>query len=159
MTMDPQNTAGNCGATVAGSLPRRPWVVTAAGIVAIVAGALPAIEVIAMLVSRHFRERFLGLVQTIVPASREVILFLLPVIAAADIILGVGVLTRRRWATPGMILRSVLGVWLDYINFRTGNHVGAVFGLAINIFVVWALLRSPSRAWFRARHLGQSGTG
>jgi hypothetical protein len=40
-------------------------------------------------------------------------------------------------------------VGLDYINFQANNHAGALFGLAVNTFVVWALLHPGSRGWFR----------
>ncbi len=128
---------------------RRPPIVTTVGIVGIVAGTLPALEVGAVLAIQRFRVWFLPIVHAILPASAAVVLGLLLMIAAADIALGVGVLMRRRWATPGMILRSILGVGLDYINFQANNHAGALFGLAVNAFVVWALLRPGSRGWFR----------
>lgn len=54
---------------------------------------------------------------------------LLLVIGAIDVILGIGVLARKRWATPGMILRSVATVPIEYTNFRVSNKAGALFGL------------------------------
>ena len=47
-----------------------------------------------------------------------------------------------------MVLRSIVSVPIDYVNFKAGNHAGALFGLALNVFVVWALLRSDTRLWF-----------
>jgi hypothetical protein len=47
-----------------------------------------------------------------------------------------------------MIARSVIGVPIDYVNFTAGNHAGAFAGLAVNVFVVWALLKADSRSWF-----------
>jgi hypothetical protein len=38
---------------------------------------------------------------------------------------------------------------VDHINFQAKNHAGAFFGLAVNAFVVWALLRPGSRDSFR----------
>jgi hypothetical protein len=80
--------------------------------------------------SSRFSAWLIPLVHSIVPVSCSVALGLLLGIGAIDVVLGVGVLARKRWAIPGMILRSVATVPIDYVNFRVGNEAGALFGLA-----------------------------
>jgi hypothetical protein len=48
-----------------------------------------------------------------------------------------------------MVLRTVLAVPVDFVNFAAGNRAGAAVGLLVNVFVLWALLRAESRGWFR----------
>jgi hypothetical protein len=127
----------------------RPGIVTVVGIVTIIAGVFPALEIVAILANERFRAWFLSLIQSVVPISLGGLLVLLLVVSAADIVLGIAVLTRRRWATPGMIFRSILAVGIDYVNFHAGNHAGAAFGFAVNVLLVLALLLPRSRAWFR----------
>lgn len=131
------------------TLAARPPLVTAVGIIGLVAGIFPVLEVGAVLLSSRFSAWFIPLVHSIVPVSCSVALGLLLGIGAIDVVLGIGVLARKRWAIPGMILRSVATVPIDYVNFRVGNEAGALFGLAVSVFIVWALLRPQSRAWFR----------
>jgi hypothetical protein len=128
---------------------QRPPIVTTVGILGIIAGVLPMLEVGAVLASERFRAWFLPLVQAIIPASVAIVIMLLLVTATADLVLGIGVLMRRRWAMLGMILRSILGVGLDCINFQASSHAGALFGLVVNVFVVCAILHPRSRIWFR----------
>jgi len=127
----------------------RPPLVTTVGILGLVAGAVPVLEAVAVFLSPRFSAWFIPLFQSIVPVRGSVALGLLLLIGAIDIVLGLGVLTRKRWATPGMILRSVATVPIDYLNFRAGNRAGALFGLMVSVFIVWALLRRRTRTWFR----------
>jgi hypothetical protein len=129
--------------------PTRPPLVTTVGIIGFVAGTFPLLEVGAVLLSPRFSAWFIPLVQSIIRTSGPVMLGLLLGIGAIDIALGLGVLARKPWAAPGMILRSVVAVPIDWVNFRVGNHAGALFGLSVSVFVVWALLRPEARAWFR----------
>lgn len=131
------------------TLGARPRLVSAVGIIALLAGTFPVLEVGAVFLSSRFSAWFIPLVHSIVPVSRSVALGLLLVIGAIDVVLGIGVLARKRWATPGMILRSVATVPIDYANFRVGNQAGALVCLTASVFIVWALLRPKSRAWFR----------
>jgi Predicted membrane protein (DUF2127) len=130
------------------TLAARPPLVTAVGIIGLVAGIFPVLEVGAVLLSPRLSAWLIPLVRSIVPVRRSIALGLLLGIGAIDVVLGIGVLARKRWATPGMILRSVATVPIDYANFRVGNQAGALFGLAVSVFIVWALLRPQSRAWF-----------
>jgi len=131
------------------TLAPRPPLVTAVGITGLVAGTFPVLEVAAVLLSPRVSAWFIPLVHSLMPVSRSVALGLLPGIGAIDVVLGFGVLARKRWATPGMILRSVAAVPIDYANFRVGNRAGALVGLTVSVLIVWALLRPKSRAWFR----------
>lgn len=126
----------------------RPALATSVGVIGLVAGTLATLEVAAVLASRAFAAKFLPLVHTLLPVTASIALIFMLLIAAIDISLGVGVLARKWWAMVGMIARSLVSVPVDYANFRAGNHAGALFGLAVNIFVVWALLRRETRAWF-----------
>jgi hypothetical protein len=128
---------------------RRPPLVTTVGIIGVIAGTFPLIEFAAVLLSPRFSAWFIPLFRSIVPVGPALMLGLLLVIGAIDIVLGLGVLARKHWAVAGMILRSVVTVPFDYINFRAGNQGGALFGLTVSVFIVWALLRYKSRIWFR----------
>lgn len=126
---------------------------TAVGIIGIAAGTLPAGEILAVLLNERFRAWFLPLVRTILPVRYSLALALIAGIAVADLALGVGVLARKRFAFYGMIVRSAIGLPIDYLNFTAGNRAGALFGLAVNIFVVWALVRANTRLWFSTASL------
>jgi len=129
---------------------RRPPFATGVGVIGVIAGSFPLAEAVAVLVSPRFAAWLLPQVRSILPVPLSVAVVLIVAIAAADLTLGVGVLTGRRWALYGMVLRSVVGVPIDYLNFTAGNPAGAIVGLAVNVFIVWALLRTDSRIWFRA---------
>ena len=131
-----------------GTQAPRPPLVTAVGIVGIVAGAFPLIEIAAMLVSPRFSAFFLPLAQAIVPLGTAPIILLLLAVGIIDIALGIGALLRYRLASVGMILRSIVGIQIDYINFQAHNPAGALFGLAVNVGIVGILLLPKSRAWF-----------
>jgi hypothetical protein len=126
----------------------RPALVTAVGLIGIAAGTLPAAEILCVLLSERFRAWFLPLVRTILPVRQSFALELIAGIAVADLALGAGVLARKRFALYGMIARSLVGLPIDYLNFIAGNRAGALFGLAVNIFMVWALVRTNTRLWF-----------
>jgi hypothetical protein len=131
---------------------RRLRLVTAVGVIGIIAGIFPLVELIAVLTSARFAAWFLPLVQSILPVSVSVAVALIGTIAVADLAFGIGVLTAKRWAFYGMIVRSLIGVPVDYVNFTAGNRAGAMVGLAVNVFVVWALLRADSRSWFKGAY-------
>jgi hypothetical protein len=118
------------------------------GIVGIVAGTFPIIELAALLVSRRFSAFFLPVVHAIIPLGTVGLLALLLIVGVIDVVLGVGILLRYRSAMIGMILRSIVGVPIDYINFQAHNQAGALFGLAVNLGVVVLLLLPKSRTWF-----------
>jgi len=122
--------------------------VTAAGVIGIIAGALPAAEILSTLLSARFAAWFLPLVLTIFPVRVSLALGMLAGIAIADIAFGIGLLARKRIALYGMLLRSVIGLPIDYLNFMAGNRAGALVGLAVNLFILWALVRASSRLWF-----------
>lgn len=126
----------------------RPALATAVGIIGIVAGTLPVAEIFGVLLSECFRAWFLPLIRTILPVRQFLALALIAGIAVADLGFGVGVLARKRFAFYGMIARSLVGLPIDYLNFLAGNHVGALFGLAVNIFIIWALVQTNTRLWF-----------
>jgi hypothetical protein len=128
---------------------RRPHLVTAVGLIVIFAGIFPIVELGIMLVSPSFSAFFLPLVQKILPVNTEVMLVSLPLIGLGDIVLGAGVLLRRRWAMFGMILRSVAGILADYLNIQIGNALGAGIAFAVNLFLILALLLPKSRLRFR----------
>jgi hypothetical protein len=127
---------------------RRPPLVTAVGVIGIIAGALPAAEILSVLLSVRFAAWFLPLVRTILPVRVSLALGMLAGIAIADIAFGIGLLARKRLAFYGMLLRSVAGLPIDYLNFTAGNRAGALVGLAVNCFILWALVRASSRLWF-----------
>ena len=118
------------------------------GVIGIVAGAVPLVETVALVLSAQFAAWFLALVRSILPVRVPVALTLLIGIAAADIAFGVGVLARKRLGFYGMVVRSLIALPIDYLNFKAGNGAGAFAGLAVSLFVLWALLRSDSRRWF-----------
>jgi hypothetical protein len=128
---------------------RRPHLVTAVGLIGIFAGFFPILELGIVLVSPSFSAFFLPLVQKILPLNTEVILVSFPLIGLGDIVLGAGVLLRRRWAMFGMIIRSVAGILADYLNLQVGNALGAGIAFAVNLILIWALLLPKSRLWFR----------
>jgi hypothetical protein len=130
---------------------RRPALVTAVGVIGIIAGSFPLVELIALLVSAQFAGWFLPLVQSILPVSVAVTVVSMFVIAVADIAFGIGVLTAKRWACYGMIARSIIAVPFDYLNFTAGNRAGAFVGFAVSVCIVWALLLADSRSWFSAQ--------
>jgi hypothetical protein len=132
------------------SANKRPPLITTVGVIGIVAGIFPLVELAAILASARFAAWFLPLVRSILPVSGSVAVAVIGTVAVADLAFGIGVLTAKRWAFYGMILRSVIGVPVDYLNFTAGNRAGALLGLAVNVFIVWALLRSASRMWFSA---------
>jgi uncharacterized membrane protein (DUF2068 family) len=121
--------------------------VTAVGVIGIVAGVFPLAEVIGILLSARFAAWFLPVMRAIVPSRDSLASTLLFGIAVADISFGIGVLARKPWALYGMILRSVIGLPIDYLNFTAGNRAGALVGLTVNVFIVWVLLRADSRKW------------
>jgi hypothetical protein len=127
---------------------KRPQLVTAVGVIGIIAGIFPLVELIAILASARFAAWFLPLVRSILPVSVSVAVALMGSIAVADIAFGIGVLTAKRWAFYGMIVRSLIGVPIDYVNFTAGNRAGAIVGLVVNVIVMWALLKADSRSWF-----------
>jgi hypothetical protein len=127
----------------------RPPLVTAVGVIGLIAGTLPALAVGAVLSSPRFSAWFIPLVHSPFPATRSVAVGLLLGTGAVDISLGTGVLARKHWATPRMVLRSIARVPIDYVNFRFGNQAGALVGLTVSAFIAWALLRRQARAWFR----------
>jgi hypothetical protein len=128
---------------------RRPPLVTAVGVIGIVAGVVPLVEMVAVVVSAPFAAWFLALVHSILPVRVPVAVTLLIGIAVADIAFGAGVLARRRLGFYGMVVRSLIAIPIDYLNFTAGNRAGALVGLAVSLFVLWALLRSDSRRWFQ----------
>ncbi len=121
---------------------------TAAGVIGIIAGALPAAEILSTLLSARFAAWFLPLVRTILPVRVSLALGMLAGIAIADIAFGISLLARKRIALYGTLLRSVIGLPIDYLNFMAGNRAGALVGLAVNLFILWALVRASSRLWF-----------
>jgi hypothetical protein len=128
-----------------------PVLVTVVGIIGIIAGVVPALEVVGVLSSPRFASMFVPLVRAIVPVAAALLLWLLSAISVVDITLGIGVLFRQRWAMIGMIIRSFLGLSIDYLNSRAHNPAGAIFGFAVNILLILILLLPKSRAWFRGR--------
>ena len=108
---------------------------TAVGIIGIVAGTVPILEVIAVWLSPRFAAWFLPLMRSILPVRDSLAFSLLFGIALADIGFGIGVLARKRVALYGMIVRSIAGVPVDYVNFAAGNRVGAFVGLSVNLFM------------------------
>jgi hypothetical protein len=120
------------------------------GAIGIIAGIFPLAELLAVVASARFAAWFLPLVRAILPVPMSVAVVSMFIIAVADLAFGIGVLAGRRWAFYGMIVRSVIGVPIDYVNLTAGNRAGAVVGLAVNVFIVWALLRAESRPWFSA---------
>jgi hypothetical protein len=74
-----------------------------------------------MLVSPRFSAFFLRLAQAIVPLGTAPIILLLLAVGIIDIALGIGTLLTYRLALVGMILRSVVGISIDYINFQAHN--------------------------------------
>jgi hypothetical protein len=131
---------------------RRPLLVTAVGVIGIVAGIFPLAEIVAILLSARFAAWFLPLMRSILPVSDSFAFTLLFGIALADIGFGIGVLACNRFARYGMIARSIIAVPIDYLNFTAGNRAGAFVGLAVSVFIVWALLRADSRSWFLAQN-------
>ena len=79
-----------------GNYLRRPPLVAVVGIIAIVAGAVPFIEVAATLTSSRFASFFLGLVREIVQLNTTATLVVLITVGLVDIALGIGVLMRYR---------------------------------------------------------------
>jgi hypothetical protein len=128
---------------------RRPRLVTAVGVIGIIAGIVPLAELLAVLASARFAEWLLRLVRSILPVPAPVAVALVALIAVVDITFGIGALVRHRWAFYGMVLRTLLAVPVDLVNFAAGNRAGAAVGLIVNVFVPWALLRAESRVWFR----------
>jgi hypothetical protein len=132
--------------------------VTTAGVIGIVAGLFPLVETVAVLVSAQFAAWFLALIHSILPVRESVVLMMLISIGLADIAFGVGVLARKRLGFYGMVVRSLIAIPIDYLNFTAGNRAGALVGLAVSLFVLWALARSDSRRWFhRPRGLDIAG--
>jgi hypothetical protein len=129
---------------------QRPPLVTIVGIIAIVAGMFPLVELTAGAASPRFAAWFLPLVTSMIPLRPSLAIVLVFVIGIVDIALGIGVLAGKTLALYGMVLRSFVAVPFDYLTWRAGSPVGALIGLTVNVFIVWALLRSASRHWFVA---------
>jgi len=129
-------------------LHQRPPLVTAVGIIGILAGGVPFIEIAAILASPRFSAFFLSLAGAIVPLGTAAMFALLLSVGVIDLVLGIGILMRYRPAMIGMILRSIIGIAFDYINFQAHNPVGALFGFAVNVLLVVVLLLPKSRTWF-----------
>lgn len=91
---------------------RRPLLVTAVGVIGIVAGIFPLAEIVAILLSARFAAWFLPLMRSILPVSDLFAFTLLFGIAVADIGFGIGVLARKRFARFGMIARSLIATRL-----------------------------------------------
>jgi hypothetical protein len=149
MSLPDQQPLGRAGIPVD---VRRPGPVTAVGVIGIIAGSFPLVEFVAMFASARFAAWFLPLVQALLPVPLAVAAGLIFIIAVADILFGIGVLTTQRWAFYGMIARSFIAVPFDYLNFAAGNRAGAFVGFAVSVFIVWALLRADSRWWFSRRN-------
>src|SRR5262249_28118540 len=129
-------------------LQRRPALVTAVAVVAILAGSVSLLEITGLLVSPRFSEFFLPLAQAIVPLGTAALFALLLTVGVIDVVLGIGILMRYRAAMIGMLLRSIIGVAFDFINFQAHNPVGALLGFVVNIGIVVVLLLPKSRIWF-----------
>jgi len=126
----------------------RPALVTVVGIIAIVAGTVPFIEVIAALTSSRFASIFLALVHEMLPLSTAATLAVLLAVGVVDVMLGIGVLVRYRSAVIGMVARSLIGFVFDYLTFRAHMPAGALFGFVVNVGIVVVLLLPKSRTWF-----------
>jgi hypothetical protein len=127
---------------------QRPPLVTAVGIIAILAGAVPFIEVIATLTSSRFASFFLPLVREMLPLSTGATLTVLFSVGILDVMLGIGILMRCRVAVFGMVARSFIGFVFDYLTFRAYLPAGALFGFAVNVSLIVVLLLPNSRTWF-----------
>jgi hypothetical protein len=70
----------------------RPRLVTAVGVIGIIAGIVPLAELLAALASARFVEWWLRLVRSILPVPAPVEVTLVALIALVDITFGIGVL-------------------------------------------------------------------
>ena len=124
--------------------------VTTVGVIGIVAGVFPLVELTAVAASPRFAAWFLPLLRSMIPTGQSLAIAIVFSIGIADVALGIGVLAGKTLALYGMVLRSFVAVPFDYLTWRAGSPVGALIGLTVNVFIVWALLRSASRHWFVA---------
>jgi hypothetical protein len=122
--------------------------VTIVGVICIVAGLFPGLEAVAALVSSTFAAWFLSLVRAVLPVGLSTLVVVMVVVSTFDVALGIGTITRWHWAPAGMVIRCVVALPVEDLNFQAGNRIGAAIGLGVSLFMTWALLRPASREWF-----------